>query len=350
MRGLTHPRGGTQRGPAGSWERVLALPHPRLRPGVIAYRGFRLALDQPRRRLETPIGAVTLLLGFGHHPLRVHHATRPTVTRTSALSGLTTTPVLGEHDGRLSGIEVLLAPWAAFTLFGVAQHELAEQVADPDEVLPYGPLAPSGTSSDAPSVRNADRGRHRHRHRYRYRYRRISDLSDALSALPSWHTRFTLLDEILIRWSDAGTPCSTRTAHAWSELVRTRGTLPVHQLAEEVGWSVRQLESRFREQIGLSPKAAARVLRLQHARRLLATGHSQAETAAVCGFYDQSHLSGEFRAMTGCTPGEFTAARRSAAPGYGPPGPDRLAGEATSLLLPPGADATAPFSKTGGHS
>ena len=56
------------------------------------------------------------------------------------------------------------------------------------------------------------------------------------------------------------------------------------------------------EQIGLGPKAAARVLRLQRARRLLASGRGQAETAAMCGFYDQAHLSGEFKAMTGCTP------------------------------------------------
>ncbi|MGW0733642.1 helix-turn-helix transcriptional regulator [Streptomyces sp. NPDC002851] len=153
---------------------------------------------------------------------------------------------------------------------------------------------------------------------------------------------------MLLRWAAAGTPCSARTARAWDTLVRTHGTLPVRRLADEVGWSVRQLESRFREQIGLGPKAAARVLRLQRARRMLAAGHSQAETAATCGFYDQSHLSGEFRALTGCTPGEFTAARRAAlgAKGLpGPPGPDRLAGEATSLVLPPGRGTR--FSRTG---
>ncbi|MFF1768753.1 hypothetical protein [Streptomyces sp. NPDC058249] len=31
--------------PGGSWETVLAPPHPRLRPGVIGYRGIRLDLD-----------------------------------------------------------------------------------------------------------------------------------------------------------------------------------------------------------------------------------------------------------------------------------------------------------------
>ncbi|MER6981966.1 hypothetical protein ABT317_34595, partial [Streptomyces carpinensis] len=45
-------------GADGSWEAVLAPPHPRLRPGVLGYRGIRVA--GPRRRLETPIGAVRI--------------------------------------------------------------------------------------------------------------------------------------------------------------------------------------------------------------------------------------------------------------------------------------------------
>ena len=310
-------------GPGGSWETAVALPDPRLRPGVISYRGIRLALNQPRRRLEAPIGAATLLLGF-EEPVRISRGSRPPVTLVSVYSGPTTTAALGEHGGRISGIEVLLAPWAAFTLFGTDQHELADRVVDPDD-LPHALGARRGTS----------------------RWSSVGELSAALAALPTWTARFGLLDDVFTRWSAAGTPSSVRVVRAWSELLRTGGAMPVPQLADEVGWGVRQLESRFREQIGLGPKAAARVLRLQRARRLLADGRSQADTAAACGFYDQAHLSGEFRAMTGCTPREFTLAR-GAAPSVAPPGPpgnDRMAGEATSLVLSP--DRSAVFSKTG---
>lgn len=293
----------------GSWEVALALPHPRLRPGVISYRGVRLALERPRRRLEAPIGAATLLLGFDE-PVRITRAGRSPDTLVSVYCGPTTTPAVGEHSGRLSGIEVLLMPWAAFTLFGTPQYELADRTVDPDE-LPHA------------------------------LHTRIGELAAALAALPSWQERFTLLDDVFARWSDAGTPCSARVVRAWAELVRTGGAMPVRRLADEVGWSVRHLENRFREQIGLGPKAAARVLRLQRARRLLAAGRGQAETAAACGFYDQAHLSGEFKAMTGCTPREFTAARQGPA---GTPESDRLAGEATSLVL--ASDRSALFSKT----
>ncbi|MBE8469673.1 helix-turn-helix domain-containing protein [Streptomyces justiciae] len=301
-------------GPLGSWEVALSLPHARLRPGVISYRGVRLALDRPRRRLEAPIGAATLLLGFGES-VRISRAGRAPDTLVSVYCGPTTTPAIGEHNGRLSGIEVLLAPWAAFSLFGTPQYELANRTVDPDE-LPH--VLPG----------------------------RVDELAAALGALPSWGARFGLLDDVLVRWSRGGTAPSARVVRAWAELVRTGGAIPVPRLAEDVGWSVRQLESRFREQIGLGPKAAARVLRLQRARRLLAAGRGQAETAAMCGFYDQAHLSGEFKAMTGCTPREFTLARRGA---HGPAAGDRISGEATSLVLAaPGSRGSADFSKTPG--
>ncbi|MFI6656846.1 helix-turn-helix domain-containing protein [Streptomyces sp. NPDC050523] len=279
-------------------------------------------MDRPRRRLEAPIGAATLLLGFGE-PLRITRAGRPPATLVSVFSGPTTTPAVGEHGGRLSGVEVLLMPWAAFTLFGTPQYELADRTVDPDD-LPH----VLGTRPDAG------------------RRRSIGELSAALAALPTWQDRFGLLDDELTRWSQAGTPSSAKVVRAWSELVRTWGSVPVRLLAEEVGWSVRHLENRFREQIGLGPKVAARVLRLQRARRLLAQGRGQAETAAICGFYDQAHLSGEFRAMTGCTPREFTMAR-VIPPVAQPmaPAADRMTGEATSLLLTSARSSV--FSKTG---
>lgn len=322
---------GAFRGPDGQWEVVLARPHSRLRPGVLSYRGFRLAMGGPRRRLEVPIGAVTLLLGFAG-PVRISglegpgHTgpVRPPVSLVSVLSGLGTTPVLGEHEGRLAGIEVLLSPWAAFTLFGTALHELADLTLDPDAL----------------GVRPGPG-----------RWDSVAELADALGVLPSWPDRFALLDDAFTRWSAAGPPSSARTVRAWGELVRSRGAAPVAHLADEVGWSVRQLENRFREQIGIGPKAASRVLRLQRARRMLAAGRTQAETAALCGFYDQAHLSGEFRAMTGCTPRQFAAARgASPAAWSGPPSADRVDGEPTSLVLPAGPSArSALFSKTGGR-
>ncbi|GGT30910.1 AraC family transcriptional regulator [Streptomyces purpureus] len=282
--------------PEGTWESVFSLPDRRLWPGVRCYRGFRFALPQPRRRLEVPNGSVTLMLGFGSR-LDLHGATE-TGSYHSLLAGLRTGPVIGEHDGRLHGVEIILSPWAAFALFGAALADTPGNAADPTDIL--GP--------------------------------RVRRLTERLAETPTWPERFARLDATLLRWSASGRPHAPQVAWAWEELRRTGGTAPLDALAARSGWSKRQFHHHFVQQIGTTPKTAARIHRLGRVLRLLATDLSYARTAEACGFFDQSHLNREFTAMTGLTPGRFRADRTS---GAGAPGEqDRLRGEVTSVLLP----------------
>jgi AraC-like DNA-binding protein len=85
-------------------------------------------------------------------------------------------------------------------------------------------------------------------------------------------------------------------------MVTSRGRVRVHNLADEVGWSRKRLWSRFRSQIGLTPKRAAELVRFDHAAHLLAAGHAAASVAAQSGYADQSHLHREVKAIAGITP------------------------------------------------
>ena len=91
----------------------------------------------------------------------------------------------------------------------------------------------------------------------------------------------------------------------------TGGTLTVGALAAEVGWSRRHLGERFRAEIGLTPKAAGRVLRFERARRLLGRARRPglAEVAALSGYYDQAHLNREWRELAGCSPDDVDGRR-----------------------------------------
>jgi AraC-like DNA-binding protein len=161
------------------------------------------------------------------------------------------------------GMEVLLEPWAAFRMFG------------------------------RPAELTAARER---------------SLVESLAGT-DWDRRCHLVSSALAEWFDAAPPCSPQVVRAWELLTRTDGAIPVARLAADVGWSERQLERRFREQIGLLPKAAARLLRFERALRLLMADRSAADTAVCCGYYDQAHLSREFVAMTGRTICQFRAER-----------------------------------------
>jgi AraC-like DNA-binding protein len=97
-------------------------------------------------------------------------------------------------------------------------------------------------------------------------------------------------------------------AHVWRRTRASRGRLRVDGVAGEVGWSRKRLWSRFRSQLGITPKRAAQLVRFDHAAHLLAAGRTPARVAAESGYSDQSHLHREVRSFTGLTPAAVAAA------------------------------------------
>jgi transcriptional regulator GlxA family with amidase domain len=113
------------------------------------------------------------------------------------------------------------------------------------------------------------------------------------------------VDEAVNSAVAAGPPACPEVDWAARELARRRGRGSVGDLAGTIGWSTRHLNTRFREQVGATPKAVARLLRFEHAVELLPTGESLSVIAFRCGYYDQAHLNRDFREFAGCTPVEY---------------------------------------------
>jgi AraC-like DNA-binding protein len=98
-----------------------------------------------------------------------------------------------------------------------------------------------------------------------------------------------------------------KIAQAIEIIEENKGEIKIAALAEAVNLSARQLERRFKNSSGLTPKQYAR------ARRLRATAVSLVENenlnwanrAAEMGFTDQSHLAHEFVSVTGRSPNSF---------------------------------------------
>jgi AraC-like DNA-binding protein len=82
------------------------------------------------------------------------------------------------------------------------------------------------------------------------------------------------------------------------------------QLAEEVGWSHKHLIAKFRLQVGLRPKTAARLLRFDGVWRRLDQAGGRLDWGQVArevGYADQAHLIRDFHQFTGTTPTAFVA-------------------------------------------
>jgi AraC-like DNA-binding protein len=129
-----------------------------------------------------------------------------------------------------------------------------------------------------------------------------------LRAASSWDERFSIAAEILGRRMSARPAVDPEVSYTWRRMLASRGRLRVEGLAEEVGWSRKRLWSRFRSQLGVTPKRAARLVRFDHAAHLLAAGRAPASVAAESGYVDQSHLHREIKAFTGLTPAAVAAA------------------------------------------
>ena len=262
-------------------ESVRGLPAPALRPYVAWYSGYRTAGFPPARHRGLPSPYITMIITLDDELELAAHVDprRPPARYTTLLGGLHTTPVIITHPGRQSGIQLAVKPLGARLLFGLPAGELAGVDADATGIL--GPAA--------------------------------RELHERAREAPSWERRFAVVNVMLLRQLHDNQAVSPEVTQAWRVLLASRGTASVGQLAAAAGWSSRRLGTRFRTEIGLAPKEAARVVRFDRARRLLqrrvaAAGPPElAALAAACGYYDQAHLAREFRALAGCPPSRWLA-------------------------------------------
>ena len=250
----------------GRWEMAHAAPGPALRGVVQRYCGYVEETAAPLRRREPASATVTVIMSFG--PRILVDGER----HDSFVAGPSEGPATTEHGGVQHGIELNLTPPAARRLLGVPMHELLGRVVPLDAVLDGGTL--------------------------------LEELAEA----GGWEQRFARLDAELSRRLEAAPPSHPAVRAAYARLTATRGAVPVGVLAEELGWSRRHLAARFRDEVGVSPKALARLLRFERALELLGT-RGLADVAYECGYYDQAHFNRDFRVFAGATPGELLARR-----------------------------------------
>jgi AraC-like DNA-binding protein len=187
--------------------------------------------------------------------------------RGSVVVGLLPGDLRAAGWGRMECLQIRLEPVAAAAVLG-ASTEL------------------SGTVVSLKDVWGHDAGR----------------AEDRLRAATSWNERFTIAAEILGQRLSTRPPVDPEVAYAWRRTLTSRGRLRVDGLADEVGWSRKRLWSRFRSQLGITPKRAAQLVRFDHAAHLLAAGHAAASVATESGYADQSHLHREVKAFAGLTP------------------------------------------------
>ncbi|MGW7416358.1 helix-turn-helix domain-containing protein [Streptomyces sp. NPDC054863] len=95
------------------------------------------------------------------------------------------------------------------------------------------------------------------------------------------------------------------------EAARLLVATTVTATAARLHLSERRLHALFTEGTGLSPKHFSRIARVRTV--LAADAGRWSDIAAAAGYYDQSHMTAEFRHFMGVPPAAFTAGRLPAA-------------------------------------
>jgi AraC-like DNA-binding protein len=130
-------------------------------------------------------------------------------------------------------------------------------------------------------------------------------LSEQVRSARSWEQCGRLLDGFLLDRAARGSAPSPEVTQAWHLLTGSGGRTTIGGtggIAHQVGWSHKHLITKFKQQIGVTPQMAARLLRLSTVWQHLDDEQSWARIAAESGYADQPHLIREFRRFTGTTP------------------------------------------------
>lgn len=261
---------------AAQWEVVRRRPRAELSPYLLgAPEGWTQRRGKPLALRELPFPGVPMIFNLGE-PWEVKDPLTSPERRSSFLAGMHVAPSIVSAASSWSCVEIRLTPLGARQLLGVPMYEFANRTLELDDVF-------SGAG----------------------------ELATRLPEARSWEARFDLVEGFLARrLADSVSPLPG-VEWSWHRLRHTGGRAPIGLLAAELGWSHRLFIARFRDQVGLAPKTAARVLRFDRAVAALRSPPRQelAHIALQCGYFDQAHLNRDFREFAHTTPTGFLSSR-----------------------------------------
>jgi AraC-like DNA-binding protein len=226
------------------------------------------------REIVLPNGATELIINFGsyHKVVDKNDHDRFQVYRESWIAGLQKDYLMIEafHESNLMGIR--FRPGGAYPFLQFPLSELTNEVIECD--LVFGGL--------------------------------ISELRDRLFEARGHSERIRLVEEMLCKRINM-MMSDPLVNHILKEIRIAEGQKPIAELSRQIGISNKQLISRFKKTVGISPKFLARILRFQSVIRLAngRTAVNLTEIAHRCGYYDQAHMIREFRLLSGATPTDY---------------------------------------------
>jgi AraC-like DNA-binding protein len=230
----------------------------------------------PRRRHRVlPDGCMDVIVNLGDPWIELDAPSAP-VRERAYVVGAMTRPVVVEREGRARFLGVRFRPGRAAAALGIAACELT------NARIPLSDI-----------------------------WRDVEVFVERVAEAGSLAEQVAALDDALVKRLVRAGRRPPEVDLAVARILSTGGTVWVQSLSETVGRTRQHLARAFAHHVGLSPKTLARVVRAQAAvdglRRAPVISYSA--LALDLGYYDQAHLITELKALTGLTPGGWSAER-----------------------------------------
>ena len=258
-------------GPPSGVEFARAAPRVALSGLVTGFTGYREFLPGHFRQSEAASLTIPLVISFGE-PFAIALGRAPGGIERygSFAAGLFAGPVTIDSFGASHCLQVDFTPLGARRFFGLPMTELADRMVALDDVL------------GRPGL----------------------DLRERLADALDWSRRFEIAQAFVAdRFAAVAAP-RREVGWAFERIVASGGRARIESIAGSIGWSRKHLAACFARDVGLGPKAVARIVRFNRAfsaARSEASG-GWAGVAADCGYADQAHLVREFSALAGMPP------------------------------------------------
>ena len=234
---------------------ISRAPDPRLAQYVTgAYLGWIEQTSRPVRRRDIASTTIPLILNLGpRYVISDGRAPQSVHSRGSFITGLADGCTFVDCATESCAIQVNFAPLDAYRLFGVPMASLTNTTVELEEQF--------GAS--------------------------VGELIARLRDASTWDERFDLLDAFLLDRLRRAARTVPEVEWMWTQIVLSNGRVAVGSFAHATGRSHKYLISRFHEQVGLTPKTVARIVRFEQVAERLrtASGVRWSELALDAGYY-----------------------------------------------------------------
>jgi AraC-like DNA-binding protein len=182
-------------------------------------------------------------------------------------------------SGKLGMLVVVLQPYGIPALFRLPAHELNDATVKLNEIFGQEAL----------------------------------DLEEQILALENTSAIIALVERFLINKCMLINKPDLLVNGALKLINSSKGNITIGGLLNALPVTERQLERKFNEHIGITPKKFSGIVKLHHFLKMLQKASVDKAIGNIvydCGYYDQAHLNNFFKKSTGITPSEYQANKK----------------------------------------